>query len=93
MGASKYNRLLNLDLGYTKYSSTTRADFWNKITLIVRYSRPILTTVRKSLKGILRTKGRDQGVIKRSLAVTATTSYTTASSVRASSASLTLFVN
>ena len=59
MGVFNYNYLLNPDLGYTKYSSTTRADFWKEIILIVRYSRLILTTVWKSLKGILRTKGRD----------------------------------
>ena len=45
MGASNYNCLLNLDLGYTKYSSTTRADFWNEIMPTVRYFRLILITV------------------------------------------------
>ena len=49
MGVFNYNRLLNLDLGYIKYS----------LTPIARYFRLILTTVRKSLKGILKTKGRD----------------------------------
>ena len=59
MGVFNYNYLLNPDLGYTKYSSTTRADFWKEIILIVRYSRPMLIIVRKSLEGILRIKGRD----------------------------------
>ena len=59
MGAFNYNCLSNPDSGYTKYGSTTRADFWNKIMPIVRYFKPILMTVWKSLKGISRTKGRD----------------------------------
>jgi len=59
MGVSNYNRLLNLDLGYIKYGLTIRVDFWNKIMLIIRYSRPTLIIVQKSLEGILRTKGRN----------------------------------
>ena len=60
---------------------------------IVRYSRPISTTVRKSLKGTSRIKGRDQGVIKYSLVIIITISYINASSVRVSFASFTLFIN
>ena len=45
MGVFNYNRLLKTDLGYTRYNSTTRADFQNKITPIARYSRAILMTV------------------------------------------------
>jgi hypothetical protein len=86
MGVSYYNRLSTTDSGYTKYGSTTRADFQSKITPAARYSRP-------TSKGISRTKGRDQEVTKRSSAITATTSYTSASSARASSASFTLSVN
>ena len=41
-------------------------------------------TIQENLKGILRTKGRDQGVIKYSLAIIATTSYISASFVRVS---------
>ena len=59
MGVFNYNYLLNLDSGYTKYSLIIRADFWNKIMLIIRYFRPMLITVWKSLEGILRIKGRD----------------------------------
>ena len=59
MGAFNYNCLLNPDSGYTKYGLITRVDFYNKITPIARYFRPILITVWKSLKGILRTKRRD----------------------------------
>ena len=53
--------------------------------LIVRYFKPILITVRENLEGILRTKGRDQGVIKYSLAIIAIISYISASFVRARS--------
>ena len=59
MGAFNYNCLSNPDSGYTKYGSTTRADFWNKITPIARYFRPILITVQKSPEGISRIKRRD----------------------------------
>ena len=45
MGASNYNYLLGTDSGYTKYGLIIRADFWNKIMLIARYSRPMLMTV------------------------------------------------
>ena len=85
MGVSNYNYLPKTDSGYTRYNSTTRADFQNKITPTARYSRPTSTTVRENPEGISRTKGRDQGVTKRSSAITATTSYTSASSVHASS--------
>jgi len=59
MGIFNYNRLLKTDLGYIRYSLIIRADFQNKITLIVRYFRPMLTTVQKNPEGILRIKGRD----------------------------------
>jgi hypothetical protein len=98
MGVSNYNCLSNPDLGYTKYGSTTRADFWNEITPTVRYSRPTSMTVRKSPKGISRIKGRDQGVIKCSSVIIRTTSYISISfvcisSVCTSFASFTLFIN
>ena len=46
-----------------------------------RYSKPTSTTVQENPEGISRTKGRNQGVTKHSSAITATTSYTSASSV------------
>ena len=45
MGAFNYNCLSGIDLGYIKYGSTIKTNFWNKIMLIVRYFRPILITV------------------------------------------------
>ena len=48
---------------------------------IARYSKPILIIVQENLEGISKTKGRDQGVIKYSSAITATISYTSVRSV------------
>jgi hypothetical protein len=45
MGVFNYNYLSNPDSGYTKYSLTTRVDFWKEITPIARYSRFMLMTV------------------------------------------------
>ena len=45
MGAFNYNYLLNPNSGYTKYGLITRVDFWNKITPIIKYFRPILITI------------------------------------------------
>ena len=55
----------------------------------VRYFRPILMAVWKSLEGILRTKKKDQEVIKCSSTITVI-SYTYASSTYISFTSFTL---
>ena len=66
--------------------------------LIAKYFKPILIAVWENLEGILRTKGRDYGVIKYSLVIIAVISHTSTSFICISSAyiksaSFTLFIN